>query len=47
MTLALFGQHIQDIYIREVIKTDNGFTNKTIKKVFSNHVDAYAEQCTM
>ena len=42
------NQHpVQDIYIREVIKTENGFTNKTIKKVFSNHVDAYAEQCKM
>lgn len=42
------NQHpVQDIYIREVIKTDNGFTNRTVKKVFTNHVDAYAEQCTM
>jgi branched-chain amino acid transport system substrate-binding protein len=42
------NQHpVQDIYIREVIQTENGFTNKTIKKVFSNHVDAYAEECKM
>lgn len=42
------NQHpVQDIYIREVIKTDTGFTNKTIKKVFSNHVDAYAKECKM
>lgn len=42
------NQHpVQDIYIREVIKTENGFTNKTIQKVFANHVDAYAEQCKM
>lgn len=42
------NQHpVQDIYIREVIKTDDGFTNKTVKKVFMNHVDAYAEQCKM
>ena len=42
------NQHpVQDIYIREVIQTENGFTNKTIKKVFSNHVDAYAEDCKM
>ncbi|MCP4338975.1 MAG: ABC transporter substrate-binding protein [Desulfobulbaceae bacterium] len=42
------NQHpVQDIYIREVIQTDTGFTNKTIKKVFSNHVDAYAEECKM
>ncbi|NCC26157.1 MAG: ABC transporter substrate-binding protein [Deltaproteobacteria bacterium] len=42
------NQHpVQDFYIREVIKTENGYTNKTIKKVFSNHVDAYADQCSM
>lgn len=42
------NQHpVQDIYIREVIQTEDGFTNKTIKKVFSNHVDAYAEDCKM
>jgi branched-chain amino acid transport system substrate-binding protein len=42
------NQHpVQDIYIREVVKTENGFTNKTVKKVFTNHVDAYAEECKM
>lgn len=42
------NQHpIQDLYIREVIQTDGGFTNKTVKKVFSNHVDAYAVDCKM
>lgn len=42
------NQHpVQDIYIREVVQTKDGFTNKTIKKVFSNHVDAYAEDCKM
>jgi branched-chain amino acid transport system substrate-binding protein len=42
------NQHpVQDIYIREVVQTEDGFTNKTIKKVFSNHVDAYAEDCKM
>ncbi len=42
------NQHpIQDIYIREVIKTETGFTNKTVEKVFENHVDAYADQCQM
>jgi len=42
------NQHpVQDLYIREVIQTENGFTNKTVKKVFTNHVDAYAEQCKM
>ena len=42
------NQHpIQDIYIREVVQTETGFTNKTIKKVFANHVDAYAAECKM
>jgi branched-chain amino acid transport system substrate-binding protein len=42
------NQHpVQDIYIREVVQTETGFTNKTIKKVFANHVDAYAEECKM
>jgi branched-chain amino acid transport system substrate-binding protein len=42
------NQHpIQDIYIREVIQTETGFTNKTVKKVFSNHIDAYAQECKM
>lgn len=43
------NQHpIQDLYIREVVKTDDGgFTNRTIKKVFEDHVDAYASECPM
>jgi branched-chain amino acid transport system substrate-binding protein len=42
------NQHpVQDVYIREVIKTDKGYTNSTVKKVFSSHVDAYASECTM
>lgn len=42
------NQHpVQDLYIREVVKSDNGYTNKTVKKVFSNHVDAYAKDCKM
>jgi branched-chain amino acid transport system substrate-binding protein len=42
------NQHpVQDLYIREVIQTEGGYTNKTVKKVFSNHVDAYAAQCKM
>lgn len=42
------NQHpIQDLYIREVVKTDGGYTNRTVKKVFSNHVDAYARECKM
>lgn len=43
------NQHpVQDLYIREVIQTpDGGYTNKTLEKVFTNHVDAYADQCSM
>ena len=43
------NQHpVQDVYIREVIQTEDGsYTNKTVKKVFSNHVDAYASECKM
>jgi branched-chain amino acid transport system substrate-binding protein len=43
------NQHpIHDMYIREVIKTPEGeYTNKTIKKVFTNHVDAFAGECAM
>lgn len=42
------NQHpVQDLYIREVISKDGDFTNKTVQKVFSNHVDAYASECKM
>jgi len=42
------NQHpVQDLYIREVIEKDGRFTNKTVKKVFSDHVDAYAGECRM
>ncbi|MCP3888369.1 MAG: ABC transporter substrate-binding protein [Desulfobulbaceae bacterium] len=42
------NQHpVQDLYIREVISKDGTFTNKTVQKVFSNHVDAYASECSM
>ncbi len=42
------NQHpVQDLYIREVIEKDGVFTNKTVQKVFSNHVDAYAFECKM
>lgn len=43
------NQHpVQDLYIREVVKTDSGeFTNRTIDKVFENHVDAYAPECKL
>jgi branched-chain amino acid transport system substrate-binding protein len=38
---------IQDIYVREVVKDSSGIHNKTVKKVFSNHVDAYAGDCDL
>jgi branched-chain amino acid transport system substrate-binding protein len=43
------NQHpIQDLYIREVVKSKDGqYTNRTLEKVFENHVDAYAAECTM
>lgn len=42
------NQHpVQDLYIREVVLGDGGYTNKTVQKVFSNHVDAYASECKM
>jgi branched-chain amino acid transport system substrate-binding protein len=42
------NQHpVQDLYIREVIERDGVFTNKTVQKVFTNHVDAYASECKM
>lgn len=37
---------VQDMYVRKVVKTADGkFTNETLKKVFEDHVDAYAGQC--
>jgi branched-chain amino acid transport system substrate-binding protein len=43
------NQHpVQDIYVREVVKTAaGGTTNKTLKKVLPNHVDAYAASCKL
>ena len=42
------NQHpVQDIYVREVVKDDNGIHNVTVKKVFSNHADAYAGDCKL
>jgi len=38
---------IQDIYVREVVKDSSGIHNKTVKKVFSNHADAYAGDCSL
>ncbi|NVK17996.1 MAG: ABC transporter substrate-binding protein [Methylocystaceae bacterium] len=38
---------VQDIYVREVVKAGEGVSNKTVGKVFTDHVDAYASQCKM
>ena len=38
---------IQDIYIREVIEEDGVLTNRIVTKAFSNHSDAYVDQCKM
>ena len=43
------NQHpIQDLYVREVFKDGEGnYTNRTVKKVFTDHADAYAKDCKM
>lgn len=43
------NQHpIQNIYIREVVKTVDGiYTNKTIKRVFTNRSNVYVPKCKM
>ena len=38
---------IQDIYVREVIKEGDVYTNKIIATGLSNHADAYAADCKM
>lgn len=38
---------IQDIYVREVIKEGDVFTNKIIATALGNHGDAYAQDCKM
>jgi branched-chain amino acid transport system substrate-binding protein len=38
---------IQDIYVREVIKEGDIYTNKTIGVAIENHADAYAAECAM
>jgi branched-chain amino acid transport system substrate-binding protein len=43
------NQHpIQNIYIREVVKADDGtYTNRTLEAVFTDHSNVYVEQCKM
>ncbi|MFC6688064.1 ABC transporter substrate-binding protein [Jhaorihella thermophila] len=38
---------IQNIYVREVIKEGDVYTNKTIGVALENHADAYAKDCKM
>ncbi len=38
---------IQDIYVREVIKEGDVFTNKIIGTALEDHADAYAAECKM
>lgn len=46
-----FGKNhhpVQDIYVREVIKDEQGnYTNRLLKKVFTDHTDAYGKECSM
>jgi len=43
------NQHpIQNLYIREVVQDEAGtFTNKTLKMVFTEHSNAYVDECNM
>ncbi|RMD47892.1 MAG: ABC transporter substrate-binding protein [Alphaproteobacteria bacterium] len=38
---------IQDIWVREVVKEGDIYTNRTIGKALENHADAYAAECRM
>jgi branched-chain amino acid transport system substrate-binding protein len=38
---------IQDIYVREVIKEGDVYTNKIVSKAMTAHADAYAAECKM
>ena len=38
---------VQDIYVREVVRDGDGVTNRTLSKVFTDHADAYAAECSM
>lgn len=43
------NQHpIQDIYVREVFRTENGtLSNRIVDRAFSDHADAYAGDCRL
>lgn len=39
---------IQDLYVREVVKNDDGvLTNRIVAKTFTDHSDAYAKDCKL
>ena len=39
---------IQDFYVRRVMAAkDGGYTNRMLKKVFNDHIDAYVGQCNL
>ena len=38
---------IQDIYVREVIKEGEVFTNRIVETALEDHGDAYADECGM
>ncbi|MEM8754078.1 MAG: ABC transporter substrate-binding protein [Pseudomonadota bacterium] len=38
---------IQDIYVREVVKEGDVFTNRTVSKVADDYLDSYAADCKM
>jgi branched-chain amino acid transport system substrate-binding protein len=43
------NQHpVQNLYIREVVEDgQGGYTNKTLKTVFTDHGNAYVDECSM
>ena len=39
---------IQDFYLREVVRDDDGaFTTRIVDVVYTDHVDPYAKDCAM
>ncbi|MGJ8572133.1 MAG: ABC transporter substrate-binding protein, partial [Hoeflea sp.] len=38
---------IQDIYVREVVKEGDVYTNKLVGVALEDHADAYAVDCKM
>ena len=38
---------IQDIYVREVVKEGDVYTNRLVSTALEDHADAYAEECSM